>query len=149
MVKGKYKTIWSAPVDGRELPCEREPGNARDALAVAIRSSGDLTVGHVPRLISAICSIFIRRGGSLVCVVTGSRQYSADLPQGGLEVPCQYIFRTSNQAESDKTRKLIETVLAQVLRFHQHQRIYHHHWRQKRHLLRIVLIYKSSAPIIQ
>ena len=105
----EYKTIWSAPVDGRELPCEREPGNARDTLAVAIRSSGDLTVGHVPRLISAICSIFIRRGGSLVCVVTGSRQYSADLP---LEVPCQYIFRTSNQAESDKTRKLIETVLA-------------------------------------
>ena len=26
-------------------------------------------------------------GGAISCVVTGSRRYSADLPQGGLEVP--------------------------------------------------------------
>ena len=110
----KYKDVWSALVDGTEIPCEREPGNPRDTSAVAVieRSpSGELTVGHVPRLISAICSIFIRRGGALVCVVTGARQYSMDLPQGGLEIPCRYIFRTNNQAESDKTRKLVETVL--------------------------------------
>ena len=46
-----------------------------------------------------------------MCIVTGARQYSVDLPQGGLEIPCCYIFRTNNQAESDKTRKLLETVL--------------------------------------
>ena len=34
-----------------------------------------------------------------------------DLPQGGLEIPCRYIFKTNNQAESDKTRKLLETIL--------------------------------------
>ena len=109
-----YKDIWSAPIDGIELSCEREPGNPRDTSAVAViehSPSGEVTVGHVPRLFSAVCSIFIRRGGSLVCIVTGPRQYSADLPQGGLEIPCSYIFRTNNQAESDKTRKLLETVL--------------------------------------
>ena len=97
-----------------ELSCEREPGNPRDTSAVAViehSPSGEVTVGHVPRLFSAVCSIFIRRGGSLVCIVTGPRQYSADLLQGGLEIPCSYIFRTNNQAESDKTRKLLETVL--------------------------------------
>ena len=59
----KYKDVWSAPIDGRELPCKREPSNPRDTSAVAVfesSPSGELTVGHVPRLISAICSIFIR-----------------------------------------------------------------------------------------
>ena len=46
-----------------------------------------------------------------MCVVTGARQYSMDLPQGGLEIPCRYIFKTNNQAESNKTRKLLETIL--------------------------------------
>ena len=46
-----------------------------------------------------------------MCIVTGPRLYSADLLQGGLEISCSYIFRTNNQAESDKTRKLLETVL--------------------------------------
>ena len=32
----KYKDIWNAPADGRELPCERELGNPRDMSAVAI-----------------------------------------------------------------------------------------------------------------
>ena len=30
----EYKDVWSAPVDGTELFCEREPGNPRDTLAV-------------------------------------------------------------------------------------------------------------------
>ena len=34
-----------------------------------------------------------------------------DLAQGGLEIPCLYIFKTNNQVESDKTRKLLETIL--------------------------------------
>ena len=33
--------------------------------AVAIRKSGD-TVGHVPRSISTLCSVFIRRGGTIL-----------------------------------------------------------------------------------
>ena len=44
-------------------------------------------------------------------VVTGARQHSVDLPQGGLEIPCRYIFKTNNQAESDKTRNLLKTIL--------------------------------------
>ena len=46
-----------------------------------------------------------------MCIVTGSRQYSADLPQGGLEILCSYIFRMNNQVESDKARKLLKTIL--------------------------------------
>ena len=46
------RCIWSAPIDGTELSCEREPGNARDTSAVAViersPSGAELTVGHVP-----------------------------------------------------------------------------------------------------
>ena len=31
----EYKDVWSAPIDGTELSCEREPGNPRDTSAVA------------------------------------------------------------------------------------------------------------------
>ena len=81
-----YKSIWLNPVMEEELSCEREIGNAQDTHAVAIRKTMDgevKTVGHVPRLISSICSIFIRRGGVIVYKVQGPCQYSSDLPQGG------------------------------------------------------------------
>ena len=62
---------------------------------------GDIkTVGHVPRKICAICSIFIRRGGSTLCLVNGSRRYLFDLPPGGLEIFCILKFATSNLNEA-------------------------------------------------
>lgn len=101
MIRGyhEYNCIWENPSVEDYLLCEREIGNPHDTHAVAIKGSvaGDTTgavttVGHIPRKISAICSIFIRRGGSITCVVNGSRHYSADLPQGGLEIPCILKF---------------------------------------------------------
>ena len=53
--------------------------------AVAVQKDAE-AVGHVPRHISCICNLFIRKGGLLSCSVTGVRRYSSDLPQGGLEV---------------------------------------------------------------
>ena len=32
----EYKDVWSTPIDGTELSCEREPGNPRDTLAVVV-----------------------------------------------------------------------------------------------------------------
>ena len=38
-------------------------------------------VGHVPRTISVPCGLFMKKGGTVSCVVTGPRQprYSRDL----------------------------------------------------------------------
>ena len=40
-------------------------------------------VGHVPRTISVPCGLFLKKGGTISCVVTGPRQprarYSRDL----------------------------------------------------------------------
>jgi len=36
--------------------------------------------------------MFIKQGGDITCVVTGSRRYSSDLVQEGLEIPYTLIF---------------------------------------------------------
>jgi hypothetical protein len=86
-----YKNVWT-PQLHEKLSCEVEPGNIFDPYAVAVKITWDnATVGHVPRKISAVCRMFLRRG-TITYTVTGVRKYSTDLPQGGLEVPCTLTF---------------------------------------------------------
>ena len=90
-----YRHIWSSVV-GEELECRIETGNVHDLYAVSViksGSSGNDVVGHIPRNISTPYNLFLRKGGTVSCVVTGHHQYSSDLPQGGLEVPCQLLFK--------------------------------------------------------
>ena len=47
---------------GELLSCTRETGNVFDPFVVCVQKDGDI-VGHVPRKISAICSLFLRRNG--------------------------------------------------------------------------------------
>lgn len=110
MVRGyhTYKDIWAA-VLGEELLCQRETGNRVDTFAVAVIRDGTV-VGHVPKKISSVCSLYLRRGGSIVCRVTGSRRYSEDLVQGGLEIPCVLIFE-GDAKHTAKAQKLIESAL--------------------------------------
>ena len=110
MIRGYhvYKDIWTAVVN-EQLRCQREPYNTSDPFAVAVVKD-DTTVGHVPRKISAICSLFLRKKGAILCEVTGSRRYSEDLPQGGLEIPCILKFR-GNMMDIDKVSKLIESAM--------------------------------------
>ena len=92
MVRGfhVYREIWEAS-EGEVLPCTREVNNLHYPFSVAVKKDS-IIVGHVPRKVSAICSLFLKRGGSIMCRVTGSKRYSADLPQGGLEIPAILTF---------------------------------------------------------
>ena len=116
MIRGyhQYKGIWESPSEDDALVCEREIGNAHDTHAVAIRKDieGEArTVGHIPRKLSSLCSIFIRRGGTICCKVNGHRSYSHDLPQGGLEEPCIFTFVTKEEKEWTKAKSLIQFAL--------------------------------------
>lgn len=102
-----YKSIWTAIV-GEQLACQREPTNIHDRYAVAVIKS-DTIIGHLPRKVSKVCSLFLRRGGSIICTVTGSRQYSEDLPQGGLEVPCSLLF-TGKAKEINKLKHCFKKI---------------------------------------
>ena len=74
-----------------------------------------ITVGHVPRKISAVCYMFIQRGGSISCQVTGSRRYSYDLPQGGLELPWCLTF-TGPSKIVKKVQKLLDKQPAMMVK---------------------------------
>ena len=102
-----FKSIWNATT-GEELNCLRETTNTEDPYAVAVKR-GSAVIGHVPRKISAACALFLRRKGTIRCTTTGSRRFSADLPQGGLEVPCTLIFR-GEPKDVAKMRKLVVPV---------------------------------------
>ena len=57
----EYQNIWT-PVTGEHLPCETEDSNAFDPYTMAIKKDADV-IGHIPRKISAACSIFVQGGG--------------------------------------------------------------------------------------
>ena len=84
--------------------------NSKEPFAVAVVKS-QVAVGHIPRKISSICSMFLRHGGTICCRVTGSRRYSQDLPQGGLEIPCMLTFR-GEAKDIEKIRKLVRYALS-------------------------------------
>ena len=107
MVRGYhvYKEIWLATL-GEELSCTREVENHRDPFAVAVVKS-EVVVGHLPRKISSICSMFLRRGGTIDCRVTGGRRFSEDLPQGGLEIRCTLTLRGSH-SDINKVKGLLK-----------------------------------------
>ena len=104
-----YDKIWTATV-GEVLECVREPSNVIDRYAVAV-TKNQIVVGHLPKKISRVCSLFLRRGGTIQCEVTGNRQRSRDLIQGGLEIPCVLIFSSEKKAELKKAKKLLLQLL--------------------------------------
>ena len=62
-------------VIGEELQLQRELGNSHDTFSVAVMKNY-VTVGHIPRKISFVCSIHLLHGGSIYCRVIGLRCYS-------------------------------------------------------------------------
>ena len=58
-----YEDVWTA-----SLACQAEFDNVVDPYAVAVVSSSNITVGHVPRAISSVCYTFLRRHGTIECV---------------------------------------------------------------------------------
>ena len=54
-----YKDIWS-PYVSEELAFVVEENNIHDPYAVAVKK-GEQIVGHLPHIISAACSLFLRR----------------------------------------------------------------------------------------
>lgn len=105
-----YQEVWT-PVIGEELVCRREMGNVQDRYAVGIYEQNlngpETLVGHLPRKISLLCSLFLRHGGTITCQISNGRRHSSDLPQGGLEVPCQLIFR-GEESNLKKIKRLQE-----------------------------------------
>ena len=52
-----YKDIWRSTI-GEHLICEREMLNSTNRYAIAVLKD-DVIIGHLPRVLSQICSLFI------------------------------------------------------------------------------------------
>ena len=102
-----HSAVWVATV-GEQLhvQCAQECRNGKDPFAVAVLNGSDI-VGYIPRKISRLCWLFIRKGGRITCTVTGGRQYPTDLPQGGLEIQCILRFEGRDK-EISKVKKLLK-----------------------------------------
>ena len=104
-----YMTVWT-PYIGETLPCSQENTNGHDPFAVKVSQltgEDETIVGHLPRKISSTCSIFLRKGGKISATVCGSRRFSRDLVQGGLEIPCQLKLETTDDVLMSKAQKLL------------------------------------------
>ena len=96
------------------VSCKKEEYNIHDPYCVGVIDRGNVTVGHVPRAISAVCSLFLDHGGTITCDVIGNQQYSEDSTQGGLEIPgkllvhgpSKYVAKVCNLLDSAKIAKL-------------------------------------------
>ena len=104
-----YKDIWNHAI-GDTLTAKPEFGNVHDPYAVAVVTPDDVVVGHLPRNISTLCHLFLRKCGHILVQVTGRRRHSTDLPQGGLEVPCSLTF-VGESRDLLKVRRLMETAV--------------------------------------
>ena len=99
-----YYSIWDSCV-GEMLHCESDRHNLHDWFAISIKRD-DIIVGHLSWKISWMCTLFLRRGGNIRCLVSGGRRYSWDLPYGGVEIPCKLLFH-GKPKEIKKLVKLI------------------------------------------
>ena len=66
-----YKDIWEASI-GERLSCKKEEYNIHDPYCVGVIDRGNVTVGHVPRAISAVYSLFLDHRGTITCEVIGN-----------------------------------------------------------------------------
>ena len=89
-----FKSFWDAII-GSILPTKHEDNPqflVHNKYAIALINSEPVTVGHLPKSISKLVHFFVKHVGKLTCEITGSKRYSPDLEQGGLEIPAEIIF---------------------------------------------------------
>ena len=77
---------------GEQLTCQCEVGNMVERHTISVKKDNGETVGHMPKKIPRICSMFFQHGIIITATVTGRRRYSSDLAQGVLEIPCNLRF---------------------------------------------------------
>ena len=68
-------------------------------------------VGHIPKKISSVCSMFLRQSGTIKCQVTASKRYSEDLPR--LEIPCTIMFK-SQVEDLVRAKNLVNYALSAI-----------------------------------
>ena len=72
-----YKFVWILFI-GKELVVEAEDGSEHDENAITVMNDG-CVVRHILRCISQVSWFFLKRGGCILCCVTGKRKLGVGL----------------------------------------------------------------------
>ena len=84
---------------------EKRPGAlVKDKYAIAIISNNEI-VGHVPKFLSKLTFFFLKHGATLTEKVATERRYSFDLPQGGMEIPVEFIYKSEKKELIDQMKE--------------------------------------------
>ena len=93
-----FKSFWDAPI-GSILSAKHEDDPqslVHGKYAFALINSESVIVGHLPKFMSKLAHFFVKHAGKIRCEITGSKRYSPDLEQGGLEIPAISEFKRKN-----------------------------------------------------
>lgn len=105
-----YKDVWDPYLDDT-FTTKHERANSHDRYAMAVIPDDvkrKRTVGHLPREISKVCCLFVLRGGSITGRVTGRRRKTT-APCGGMEIPCELVFKHHQRKILDKLKTVIDS----------------------------------------
>ena len=108
-----FKSFWDAPI-GSILSAKHEDDPqslVHDKYATALINSESVTVGHLPKFMSKLAHIFVKHAGKIRCEITGSKRYSSDIEQGGLEIPAKIIFQNSNERIIEEMKKKLALLI--------------------------------------
>ena len=75
------------------------------SMFIALINSESVTASHLPKFMSKLARFFVKHAGKIRCEITGSKRYSSDLEQGGLEIPAKIIFQNSNERIIEEMKK--------------------------------------------
>ena len=68
-------------------------------------------MGHLPKFMSKLTHFFVKHARRIRCEITGSKRYSSDLGQGGLEIIAKIIFQNSNERIIEEMRKKLAPLI--------------------------------------
>ena len=89
-----------------------------DRDAIALINSESVTLGHLPKFMSKLAYFFLKHAGKIMCEITGSKRYSYDLEQGGLEIPAKIIFQYSNERIIEEMKKKVAPLIEEYNKTH-------------------------------
>jgi hypothetical protein len=108
----RIQSVWSSE-EGENLVCKWEMSNPRDSYAVVCLKE-EQTVGHLPRKISRLCSLFLGRGGGITATVTGKRQCWTRNP-----LSLDFLWSGRVDHQSEKNNGMQSSTLWKVIVFAQ------------------------------
>ena len=80
---------------------------AEDKYSIAAVLDNGQTIGHVPKFLSQLIFFFLKYEGTLSIKVTGERRFSFDLPQRGMEIPADFVFKTVDAKLHNQMREKV------------------------------------------